>query len=722
MVIITDAQGNIQSPTIPENVYQGSNFANEIVFLSPLPQNNQCAIKFRLANGLVTTQRFMTPFTSVPSQYGLNAWVYRIPMEITQYAGQVTFQVKMYSGGEQVVMSCAGTFPVIKGVVPLPNEVPSPSTFDEIMEYLQTLADGSMVSKGILPYDSEFSYPLGASVFDESTSAIYTSLAVNNLGNDLSDTTYWKKSYILTPAEIQQYLDVKMDKTNPVGSGSFSLNRKNGTTVGSNSVAVGGNTEASGLASTATGISTKASGAGAFASGVGSEASGDGAVAVGRNTKAKSDYQVAIGKNNIEDSTSQYAEIVGNGTDETPSNARTLDWSGNETLAGSLTAGSIIKSGGTASQLLKANGGVAGLKNEYSNSQDDIYSANYVNSRFVPMSFASRLYAKVESSTSATLEDEKPVVSSSNKISVTTTNTDFDFTSPMFTLIRTLTNEITLNNTNSFAVDLYFDCSRAVTLGFGAKIKVSSDNGETWSYISSNQSFGDKYYTDGLNNEDIVVYTDNVGDETLAIGTLIAIEIFTKQDSSTSLTTDYICGVEIGDADVYSFAEFNFANTNINTNQIEDGAVTYNKLANDVKAKFEQVEVVEVQGSYAVVTDMPYQYEITFTLPSDFDLTSIKEYLFKFTTSISLVNLTNIRIFVQKDFQTINILTPYNNGVSYANENDLAQVFNNSNGWEFKGIMQSNGLLVEMDNLTSVRAEIGNIDTLLTTLNSGGGV
>ena len=362
------------------------------------------------------------------------------------------------------------------------------------------------------------------------------------------------------------------------------------------------------------------------------------------------------------------------------------------------------------------------VTNSRSDSQTDTYSADYANRNFVPMAFAQRFYAKVESSTSATLEDEKPVVSSSNKISVITTNTDFDFTSPMFTLIRTLTNEITLNNTNSFAVDLYFDCSRAVTLGFGAKIKVSSDNGGTWSYISSNQSFGDKNYTTGLNNEDIVVYTDNVGDETLAIGTLIAIEIFTKQDSSTSLTTDYICGVEIDDADIYSFAEFNFANTNINTNQIEDGAVTYDKLADDVKAKFEQGEVVEVQGSYAEVTDMPYQYLITFTLPNDFDLTSVKEYLFKLTTSISLVNLTNIRIILQKDFQAINILTPYNSGVSYANENDLAQVFNNSNGWEFKGIMQSNGLLVEMDNLTSVRAEIGDIDTLLTTLNSGGGV
>lgn len=135
-----------------------------------------------------------------------------------------------------------------------------------------------------------------------------------------------------------------------------------------------------------------------------------------------------------------------------------------------------------------------------------------------------------------------------------------------------------------------------------------------------------------------------------------------------------------------------------------------------------ELEVVEVEGVVGHSSDMTPEYEITFTLPSDFDLTSVKEYLFKLTTQTSWVGVTSARVFVKKGSTTINILTPYNSGVSYADIEDLAQVFNNSNGWEFKGIMQSNGLLVEMDNLTSVRAEIGNIDTLLTTLNSGGGV
>ena len=58
MVIITDANGNIQTPTIPENVYQGSNLANEIVFLAPLPQTNVATITFKLPNGVLIEELY----------------------------------------------------------------------------------------------------------------------------------------------------------------------------------------------------------------------------------------------------------------------------------------------------------------------------------------------------------------------------------------------------------------------------------------------------------------------------------------------------------------------------------------------------------------------------------------------------------------------------------------------------------------------------------------
>lgn len=55
-------------------------------------------------------------------------------------------------------------------------------------------------------------------------------------------------------------LDNKLDKENPTGTGSLSLNRKTDSTIGDYSVAVGKDTEASGIASFAEGKDTNASG------------------------------------------------------------------------------------------------------------------------------------------------------------------------------------------------------------------------------------------------------------------------------------------------------------------------------------------------------------------------------------------------------------------------------------------------------------------------------
>lgn len=64
---------------------------------------------------------------------------------------------------------------------------------------------------------------------------------------------------------------------------------------------------------------------------------GNSSVVGGTYNKASSENQTVFGKYNVEDTTDTYAEIVGNGTaDNARSNARTLDWSGNETLAGNL--------------------------------------------------------------------------------------------------------------------------------------------------------------------------------------------------------------------------------------------------------------------------------------------------------------------------------------------------------------------------------------------------
>ena len=163
---------------------------------------------------------------------------------------------------------------------------------------------------------------------------------------------------IATTDDVQNALDAvngKMDATDPVGSGSFSMGRKADTTVGNVSFALGYNTTASASYSYAEGHSTIASGIGAHAEGVFTTASGSASHsegqktiasgsfshAEGNNTKATGRNQHAQGQWNIEDTSETYAHIVGNGSSDTArSNAHTLDWSGNAWYAGDVYVGS----------------------------------------------------------------------------------------------------------------------------------------------------------------------------------------------------------------------------------------------------------------------------------------------------------------------------------------------------------------------------------------------
>ena len=126
----------------------------------------------------------------------------------------------------------------------------------------------------------------------------------------------------------------------------------NTTASGDYSHAEGESTIASGITSHAEGASTTASsaqahaeGGGTTASGLQSHAEGANTVASGTASHAEGSATIAAGANqhvsgkfNIADNNNTYAEIIGNGTaDNARSNARTLDWQGNEVLAGDLT-------------------------------------------------------------------------------------------------------------------------------------------------------------------------------------------------------------------------------------------------------------------------------------------------------------------------------------------------------------------------------------------------
>lgn len=111
-------------------------------------------------------------------------------------------------------------------------------------------------------------------------------------------------------------------------------------------VAVGNRNEASGAAASAFGYRTAASGQYAESHGAITEASGMISTTHGYHTVANHKSQFVFGEYNAADESSEnansrgnYVEIVGNGAKNSPSNARTLDWQGNESLAGGITLG-----------------------------------------------------------------------------------------------------------------------------------------------------------------------------------------------------------------------------------------------------------------------------------------------------------------------------------------------------------------------------------------------
>lgn len=127
--------------------------------------------------------------------------------------------------------------------------------------------------------------------------------------------------------------------------------------------AEGATTQATGWQAHAEGSDTIASARNAHSEGSGTRASGQDSHSEGRNTVAAGNMshaegimsvannrsQHVFGECNVEDpstggsgSRGTYVEIVGNGTSTQRSNARTLDWNGNEILSGNLTV-----SGGT---------------------------------------------------------------------------------------------------------------------------------------------------------------------------------------------------------------------------------------------------------------------------------------------------------------------------------------------------------------------------------------
>lgn len=187
-----------------------------------------------------------------------------------------------------------------------------------------------------------------------------TDITVDSSGNvSVNDDSH---NHVISNVDgLQSALDGKaasshthsyLASNNPTGTGSFSLNRKADSTVGTKSFAEGNNTTASGNYSHAEGYGSKASGQASHAEGDYSIASGFLSHAEGESTTASGNYSHAEGNRTIANGESQHVQgkfnvadttsafIIGNGTDNSArSNAMKVDWNGNLEVAGDLKDG-----------------------------------------------------------------------------------------------------------------------------------------------------------------------------------------------------------------------------------------------------------------------------------------------------------------------------------------------------------------------------------------------
>ena len=173
------------------------------------------------------------------------------------------------------------------------------------------------------------------------------STGVVTLKNEKGET----KGTVVNSLYVDTALSDKIDKVNPTGTGSFSLNRQAGTPIGGLSFAEGSETTASGEISHAEGYDTTASGryshsegASTTASGMGSHSEGAFTIASGSSSHAEGERTTASGNRSHAEgffttASGDYSHAEGNSSDLFSSIVTTTDptnddiitaWSSNE--------------------------------------------------------------------------------------------------------------------------------------------------------------------------------------------------------------------------------------------------------------------------------------------------------------------------------------------------------------------------------------------------------
>lgn len=139
--------------TIPSDVYQGSDGADDIYFLVPINPNAAINVAFLLPTGKTLTSRATTKQgeavgLETPDGVSYAMWSITLTAQETAYAGNVTLQITVISGAMRMT-SQKGVFPVLTGVPPVLPEAPQVDAYNDIRAAIAALQTAVYNTKAI---------------------------------------------------------------------------------------------------------------------------------------------------------------------------------------------------------------------------------------------------------------------------------------------------------------------------------------------------------------------------------------------------------------------------------------------------------------------------------------------------------------------------------------------------------------------------------------------
>ncbi len=143
MIIIANADGSLPSVK-PSSVYQGSNLANEIVFIGEFANGSTVTVAYQLPNGAYTEESYLNFLENIDNKY--NVWIGKINGVVTEKSGLVTAQIFVYPGGytkegtylSPRIATYSVTFNVNTGVL-TDDKIEDISTIEELKNYLANI-------------------------------------------------------------------------------------------------------------------------------------------------------------------------------------------------------------------------------------------------------------------------------------------------------------------------------------------------------------------------------------------------------------------------------------------------------------------------------------------------------------------------------------------------------------------------------------------------------